>query len=104
MSLNIKSSGSYKMSTFMEIVENLELQFNAKGAITVKGARSDKDGKMVMDADFELEAIRALLELSNDILKQKIITTSDDSITLNLSGKMTATYTIASYSSVKKYN
>ena len=49
--------GTYKMSGWVDIVENMELDFKAKALVTAKGTRFNSYGKPVEGAKMDSAAV-----------------------------------------------
>ena len=88
------------MSGFVDIVINVQLKFTAKALITATGKRWKKDGT-IADAPIDGLSIEAILRTSNfDYLTvQKV---NNDSVLINVSGKMMGNYVVNTQNVFKK--
>ena len=84
------------MSGWVDIVENIELPFRAKGKFTAKGI-AFINGKLQNSYDLNAEYIEGIMRASKDYKGLKVVGKTENSLTVEITGKMIGTYGLTSF-------
>lgn len=98
-----KVAGIYKMLGWVDIVEDVKLPFTAKVFVTATNLLPE-DGSVVKNASISAVEIKKLLEKSWPDIEAKVMGSKDNDtcLILSVSGTMTGTYGLQTYTTFKK--
>ncbi len=100
-SLIPNSPGKYRMSGWVDIVNDLELRYEALGEVTVLGKRMRVDGTIDLDKQMTGDAVLSFIK-SYYQSDPEVISIKENSVVMKVTGKMKGAYGLrASYSTAK---
>lgn len=89
-------AGKYRLSGWVDIIDNIEFPFTAKATFTAKGL-GFKDGKLEKTHDLSSIYIENIMRASKDYNSLDVISRTDTSLTVEVKGIMVGTYGLKTY-------
>lgn len=83
------------MSGWVDIINNVEFPFRARGKFTAKGL-GFKNGKLENTYDLSSQYIEGLMRASEDYKSLHVLERTDTSLTVEITGVMVGTYGVIS--------
>lgn len=84
-------AGKYRMSGWVDIVENLELRYEALGEVTVLGKRMREDGTIDLDREMNGDAVLSFIK-SYYQSEPVVVKVKETSVVIKVEGKMKGNY------------
>lgn len=89
------------MEGWVDIIENIQLPFVARGTFTAKGL-AFKNGKLENTYNLSSQYIEGLMRASEDYKSLNVLSRTETSLTVEVTGIMVGTYGVKSYYESKK--